>query len=90
MTKDQELATLHELVREQGKQIEALSARIEALTNPPRVRVEAAPRYENPFPDSTYRLMDQFSVPKHITDEMAKKIGDDVVRDVVADARRGR
>jgi hypothetical protein len=64
--------------------------KLDALTNPPRVRVEAGPRYEGAFPDSTYRLMDQFSVPKHITDAMAEKIGDDVVRDVVADARRGR
>jgi hypothetical protein len=69
---------------------ERIEAELAALKNPPRVRVEAGPRYENPFPDSTYRLMDQFAVPKHITDAMAEKIGDDVVADIVKDARRGR
>jgi hypothetical protein len=65
------------------QEVETLRARID----PPRVRITEERRYEGAFPASTYRLMDQMSVPREITDKMREVIGDDVVRDSAAQAR---
>jgi hypothetical protein len=82
-----------ELVAELRKSITSLAEEVKVLKariDPPRVRITEERRYEGAFPDSTYRLMDQMSVPREITDKMREVVGDDVVRDVVADRLRRR
>jgi hypothetical protein len=65
-------------------------AALEAQLDPPRVRVEAEREPDRPFSPSVYRALNSLTVPEEVTRAMRDKIGDDVVRDIVADRLRGR
>ncbi len=65
-----------------------LEAKIVALTQPqPKPRVDVA-RLQPPFSPSTYAALDRMSVPREITDEMARNVGTAMVREIVRDGRR--
>ena len=69
--------------------IAELEARIKALeikTQPPP-KVAVAARMEGHAP-STYRLIDQMSVPQHILREMQAAVPDEVVREIAKDGRK--
>jgi hypothetical protein len=68
-------------------EIVKLRQELEALRNPPRVKIEATPTHSQPT-WAEREVLSKLSVPKHILDGMAATVGDDVVRDIVADSKR--
>ena len=74
---------------EKDQKIAELEARIKVLER----RADPPPRPPEParlegFSPSTYRLLDQMSVPQHILREMQAAVPDEVVREIAKDGRK--
>jgi hypothetical protein len=68
-------------------ELEARIKRMEDQLNPPP-RPPQPREYETPFPASTYRYIDQMSVPKNVFDKLVETVPTELVRQVVEDRKR--
>jgi hypothetical protein len=68
-------------------ELEARIKRMEDRLNPPPPPPKP-PEFERPFSASTYRLLDQMSVPQHILRQMQQAVPDEVVREIAKDGRK--
>jgi hypothetical protein len=67
--------------------LEAKVARLEAKANPPKREESARLGMDAPFSPSTYAALDRMTVPKHITEEMTRNVGTEMLRQIVRDGK---
>ena len=85
MSESEDKARIQELeaqLKAQGEQLAKLSRMVDP---PPRPHEPAKLEGHSP---STYRLLDQMSVPKEILRQMQRAVPDEVVREIAKDGKR--
>ncbi len=83
---DEDLRAKVAALEAENAALEARLARLEGLKRAPATEPTARLGMEG-FSPSTYRLIDQATVPKDITDAMTKNVGTEMVQTIVRDGK---